>query len=58
MKTTKQNAHQSASKMQGRKSSDQATHIVAKNISITLYMARQGYLTMEIPEIEIWREQK
>lgn len=29
----------------------------AKNISITYRMARQGYLTMSIPEIEVWREQ-
>ena len=34
-------------------------HIVlrAKNINITYRMAKQGFLTMSIPEIEIWREQ-
>jgi hypothetical protein len=34
------------------------TRIVAKNISLTYRMAKQGYLTLEIPEIEVWREQK
>lgn len=29
----------------------------AKNINLTYRMTRQGYLTLSIPEIEIWREQ-
>lgn len=29
----------------------------AKNINITYRMDRQGFLTMSIPEIELWREQ-
>lgn len=58
MKTTNSNAHQSVSKIQSRKNSEKSTtHVVARNINITYRMHKQGYLTMEIPEIEIWREQ-
>jgi hypothetical protein len=41
-----------------KKSKKTATHIVAKDIYLTFRLARQGYLTLEIPEIEIWREQQ
>jgi hypothetical protein len=34
------------------------THVVARNISINFRLTKQGYLTIEIPEIEIWREQQ
>lgn len=50
------NAQQSASKMQGRKNSER-TYVVARDINITYRLHRQGYLTVEIPEIEVWREQ-
>lgn len=33
------------------------TRIKAKNIYITYRLHRQGFLTLEIPEIEYWREQ-
>jgi hypothetical protein len=41
-----------------KKGTKTATHIVAKNISLTYRMAKQGFLTIEVPEIEIWREQQ
>lgn len=41
-----------------QKNTKTTIHMVAKNISITYRLHRQGYLTIEIPEIEIWREQR
>lgn len=46
-------------KNKGKKQATKTTtHVVTRNIFITYRMHRQGYLTVEIPEIEIWREQQ
>jgi hypothetical protein len=55
----KKQSKKNVAKQQGRKNSSKTTtHVVAKNINLTFRLNRQGYLTLSIPEVEIWREQQ